>query len=209
MTGTSRALELRGQPGPAVGLVGFGGSGKDTVAEMLVERGFVHVSASDMVRQEIENRGLRSNRELQTSVANEMRRLHGAAHFVRAAYELGSAREGRPVALTGIYAEAEARYVLEELKGALVRIETAERPDDLYARVRERSDGDRDDLTLEEYRVARSRESSGLRPDEANVLRCMELATHALQNVGSLQDLRCQVEALLTRLLEGSLWAKT
>ena len=40
-----------------VGVTGFFAAGKDTVAEILQERGFRHVSLSDIIREEIRSRG--------------------------------------------------------------------------------------------------------------------------------------------------------
>lgn len=61
-----------------IGLTGFMGSGKGTVADFLVRRGFRYISLSDLVRHETNNRGLEHSRENLQNIGNELRNIHGA-----------------------------------------------------------------------------------------------------------------------------------
>lgn len=184
-----------------IGLVGYAGSGKDTVATMLEEQGFAHCSASDLVREEIKARGLEPSRPLQTQVANEVRKARGAAHFVAAACECAAnTNPRRGVVISGIYAEAEARFVLERPGGALVAVTSGSGAGPDERRIRNRGDGSRDALNMAELKAAHVRESSGQTSGEANVMKCMSLANHQLLNDGSLDDLRAAVDELVAKV---------
>ena len=62
-----------------IGLTGRNASGKGTVAEYLTERGFTYYSLSDVIREEIEARGLVPGRETMIQVGNELRGRTGPA----------------------------------------------------------------------------------------------------------------------------------
>jgi dephospho-CoA kinase len=182
-----------------VGLVGHGGSGKDTVARMLEARGFTHVSASELVREEIYRRGGTPTRALQTAVANEMRAERGGAYFVRLAVGREPSRTS-PLVISGVYAVAEATAILDYPGGALLAVTADPTGEVSYQRVQSRSEGSRDHLTLEEFREAQKRENSGAEAGQANVASCLALATHTILNTGSLEALQQQVEALVRQL---------
>lgn len=65
------------------GLSGTNGSGKDTVAQMLVERyGFLFVSATDMFVAELTKRGLPTDRKHKADLSAEWRREFGMGVIV-------------------------------------------------------------------------------------------------------------------------------
>ena len=71
-----------------IGLGGTNGAGKDTVAEMLVERrGWLFVSLSDLLRIEARNRGLEPNRQSLSTISTEWRRSGGLGVLVEKALE--------------------------------------------------------------------------------------------------------------------------
>lgn len=71
-----------------IGLGGSNGSGKDTVGEMLAERyGYLFVSVSDLLRDELKRRGLPIEREHLRSLSAEWRRESGLGVLVVKAVE--------------------------------------------------------------------------------------------------------------------------
>lgn len=61
-----------------IGLSGTNGSGKDTIAHMLVERhNFLFISGSDMLREEARMRGQEPTREILRTISAEWRRESG------------------------------------------------------------------------------------------------------------------------------------
>lgn len=155
-----------------VGLVGNAASGKDTVAAIFEAHGMKHVSASDAVREELRRRGLEPSRELQTSVANELRVVRGADYFVRLALERAADPSDVGTVVSGIYAPGEVAY-LRRLGGIVVGLTVCvgETTDVRlrYDRLASRADGSRDALTFEEFTAAHARENGGSTDHEPNV----------------------------------------
>jgi dephospho-CoA kinase len=65
-----------------VGLTGYPLSGKDTVAEYFVEKGFVLLSGGNMIREAMRNEGLPADRENIQAYVRKMRVQHGDAYLV-------------------------------------------------------------------------------------------------------------------------------
>jgi cytidylate kinase len=65
------------------GLGGTNGSGKDTIAQLLVDRhNFLFVSTSDLLREEARKRGLSTDRENLRTISAEWRREYGLGVLV-------------------------------------------------------------------------------------------------------------------------------
>lgn len=79
-----------------IGLAGTNGSGKDTVGEMLAERhGYLFVSVSDLLRDELKRRGQAIERENLRSLSAEWRRESGLGVLVKKAVELYEQQKDR------------------------------------------------------------------------------------------------------------------
>lgn len=75
-----------------IGIAGSNGSGKDTIAHMLVEKhGFYFASATDMLGDELTKRGLPHERENKRMVSAEWRREHGLGVIVDKGVEAAKA----------------------------------------------------------------------------------------------------------------------
>ena len=61
-----------------IGVTGKYASGKDSVAEYLVKKGFIHYSLSDEIREEAKKRGLKETRENLIQLGNELREKFGS-----------------------------------------------------------------------------------------------------------------------------------
>lgn len=64
-----------------IGLTGWFASGKDSVADYLVQKGFKSYSLSDVIREELTRRGLDHGRDNLQAVANQLREEHGAGYL--------------------------------------------------------------------------------------------------------------------------------
>lgn len=61
-----------------IGLTGTNGSGKDTVAKFLVSRGFILISLSDILREELRKMDVPETRENLVNLGNIMRQAQGS-----------------------------------------------------------------------------------------------------------------------------------
>ncbi|MBT3691003.1 AAA family ATPase [Candidatus Woesearchaeota archaeon] len=60
-----------------IGITGYYGSGKDSVANYLVERSFIHYSLSDEIREELKKRKIKITRKNLIKLGNELRKKEG------------------------------------------------------------------------------------------------------------------------------------
>jgi dCMP deaminase len=70
-----------------IGVTGFFCSGKDTLAEILADKGFAHISLSDMIRDELRNRKQKVSITSLTKVGNKLRREKGQGILAERALE--------------------------------------------------------------------------------------------------------------------------
>jgi dephospho-CoA kinase len=186
-----------------VGVVGGAASGKDTVADIFVRHGYSHVSSSDLVREEIARRGLTTSRELQTEVANELRRAYGANFWLEQTIRrLGSnATKG---VVSGLYSPGEGKSLKEDYAGILVSVVVGAGDDSYnrFERLRARSSGARDELSYDEFIAAHKRESGGTEIHETNLATLHEMADFVIYNSSSLADLESQTTLVIKRIEE-------
>lgn len=185
-----------------IGLVGGAASGKDSLADAFVCHGFTHISSSDCVRAEIEKRGLKISREQQTLIADELRLKKGPAYWVEQSLLNTDSRDN--VIVSGLYAVGEGEFIRESLGGMIVGVvaslDTEQDAIIRFNRLKLRADGDRDDLCLEGFKEAASRESSGVDDTQANIRALIEMADLVVVNDGTLKDLSLHAEHILTKL---------
>jgi dephospho-CoA kinase len=184
-----------------VGILGEGGTGKDTVARIFAARGYTHVSSSDLVRHEIAARGLTTSRKLQTEVANELRVSRGLGYWVELSLAQATIRTSK-VAISGIYSPGEGAYLTTVHKGKLVSVQKGveQTADVQFRRTQARAAGDRDAMTYEEFLEARQRENSGELPHETNLAVLHHMAHFTIYNSADFDSLARQTEAVIDEL---------
>ena len=166
----------------------------------------MHQSASDIVREEIRSRGLEPTRELQTSVANEVRKEKGEAYFVFSAIKRATESEqydGR-VVISGLYAPAEGEY-FKLFDSTLISVSGLD-SDSLsarYERVVARNSGSRDKLSYEEFVAAYQRENGGIDSNEANVGKLALMCDVRIVHGGTREELLPLVGAVVKEYANG------
>ncbi len=107
------------------GISGTNGSGKDTVGHMLAERhGYMFVSVTDLLRDELTQRGLPPAREHMRNLSAEWRRESGLGVLIDKAVALFEAQPGKyeGLAIASLRNSGEADRV-HELKGTVVWVD--------------------------------------------------------------------------------------
>jgi dephospho-CoA kinase len=183
-----------------VGIVGGAASGKDYVANIFARNGYTHISSSDLVREEIAQRGLTPSRPLQTEIANEMRRVHDPGYWVDISVQRTD--PDADVAISGLYAPCEGVHLIQKYGGALIGVVSGDTEDlELrYHRLAARADGSRDVMTFEEFRAAHNRENGGRAETETNISALLAMSAFTIVNDGGLTHLEQQTEEVIRQL---------
>jgi dephospho-CoA kinase len=198
---------MQTSPSPKIiGIAGTNGSGKDTVGHLLAEKhGFLFVSGSDMLREEVKRRGLSIGRENTSMVSAEWRRESGLGVIIDKAveiYQQQAAQHPGGLVIASLRNPGEADRV-HELGGQVVWVDAD--PEIRHQRVSsiDRGRAANDNKTFEEFMADEHAEmySSG---DEAtlNMSGVKEKADIFIENNGNdLEVFRADVEKALKAYL--------
>jgi len=172
-----------------IGLTGPNASGKGEVARILAERGLTLHSLSDVVREEASRRGLDHSRENLILTGTALRLQYGEGALAERILPMLSARS----VIDSIRNPAEI-IVLRSLPGFhLLGVDAPEALRFERSRLRGRvGDGD----SLEEFQRKERLEKSDSGPGQQLGV-CFSMADVAVNNDGTLENLRQRVEAAL------------
>ena len=179
-------------------VVGTFGSGKDTVGTYLAEKhGLMHVSSSDIVREESMERYNSLERADLLRTANELREMHGPdvlGHMSYDRYEQQKDKYPAGVVMTGLRNVAGAR-VAKEHGGFIIFVDA---PIEIrYERVQARKRDSESQFTLDDFRKGEERELLAGGPNHPNLLEVKDVADYHLMNGGTLEEFEAQIEDLL------------
>jgi len=179
-----------------IGLTGKNGSGKGEVARCLQERGFEYHSLSDAIRDEIRARGEEPSRDLLVQTGNDLREHLGAG--VLAHRILRKVDRDVNVVIDSIRNPAEVETLKSTEHFRLV--EVVADPETRFERIRARN-REGDPIDHDRFMELDAREASG-NASSQNLVAVGELADCALENTGSLEELKGALAELLLQLLK-------
>jgi dCMP deaminase len=175
-----------------LGLTGPNAAGKGTVASHLTRKGFTYHSLSDILREELEIRGMPPTRENLIAVGNELRAEHGAGVL---AERIRARLTGNDV-VDSIRNPAEVE-VLRGVPGfLLLAVDAPIRT--RFARAMERARPG-DGMSLEEFRAKEALENTS-DPTRQQLAATFALADRTLTNESDFDALYSQVEEILRSL---------
>jgi dCMP deaminase len=178
-----------------LGISGLYGAGKGEAVRYLQDRSFYAHSLSDVIRDELETRGLEPIRERMIEVGNEIRSSEGEGGL--ASRLSANLQVDRNYVIDSIRHPAEVKVLRERTNHfRLIWIDSDEaiRLDRIVRRSRAG-----DPTSLDELRELESRELGSDDPAAQQLLAVRELADDTIVNNGSLEDLQKAVQALLER----------
>ncbi len=178
-----------------IGLAGMYASGKDSVAEHLVENGSTHFSLSDMLREELRRRGIDITRENLIDVGNELRSKHG--HGVLGKRALEKIKEGTgDFVVSSIRHPAEAKELMQHGHFFLVDVRAPIKTRFKWIKKRDREN---DPKTLSELKAKEKLESQKEGPGQ-QLTNTMKLAKFVLSNDSTLKKLQDKTDRLVVDL---------
>jgi dephospho-CoA kinase len=172
-----------------VGLTGTNGAGKGEAAAFFQARGYAYASLSDILREELRDRGLDVTRDNLIRTGNELRAAFGSDILARRTM----ARITGPTVIDSIRNAREVEYFRANGDFVLLAIDA---PIEVrFERVAARG-RDESAATLEEFRKKEEEERVG--GEAAQQLEaCMSAADRHIWNDGTLEDFHRKLEELL------------
>jgi len=179
-----------------LGVTGYFCSGKDTLAAYLEQKNFVHISLSDLIREELRARGEEITLERLTATGNALRRRYGAgALSVRA---LRRMNDFSRYLVTSIRHPAEVEVLRLRPDFSLLFVDADRRL--RYERCAGRSRPGDNLQTFEEFVAAEERQLAADDPNGQQLAACREEADVVLLNNGTVEAFREQIHETLQRL---------
>jgi dCMP deaminase len=177
-----------------IGVTGMFSSGKDTLAEYLQKKGFVHHSLSDEIRGEAHRRKINVTRDTLIKLGNELREKNGAS--VLAEWVKLRLQAGQNYVITSIRNPEEVRFLEKESDFVLVAVVAPIKKRVEWIKARNRED---DPKTLQELERKEKMEKSS-NPAKQQLHTVGKMATIVIKNDGSVDDLFSKTDQLIMDL---------
>jgi len=181
-----------------VGLTGPLAGGKGVVAGYLEEKGFIHFSLSDRIREEIKKRKGKVTRKTLQDTADEMRRTGGPAVLLKRTLKLVEGHSGSYFVVETLRGQAEVDFLKKIPLSFLLGI-TAPAVVRFKRMMRRNRGGDL--LNWPQFIAAdRNDFKSGRGLMGRDINYCLSQADIVLENTSSLKDLYDQIDRWLVKI---------
>lgn len=173
-----------------IGVSGTLGSGKDTVAQYLIKKGFQHISLSDMIRAEANKRGMKIDRDSLRNLGNILAKEDGEDALAKKAIAekkkenlvISSVRKPKEIDYLHTINDFQLLFV-----DAFIKIR--------YERIHKRARTGEKQMPFKDFKEKEEIEMSG---KSSQVLSyCKDHADAIIDNSGSLENLYKQVNEVL------------
>jgi dCMP deaminase len=172
-----------------IGVTGLYAAGKDTVAEILEEMNFEHISLSDMIRDELKKSKKEVTRANLIQKGNELRTNFGASILAKKA--LLKIKDGENYVITSIRNPREVKLLQERSDFLLVNVVA---PDNMrLKRIISRGKTEKDPQTLSELHNKENQERSS-NPNAQQLHLVGKMAKITIRNDVPLEKLKSKVE---------------
>jgi dephospho-CoA kinase len=174
-----------------IGVCGQPGSGKDTVADFFVSKGYTHISLGDTLREEMRKQGMPVDRAQMSVFAANAKKTRGMAYLA----ELAVARVTGNAIISGIRGTAEVELFRRRFGPDFILLVVDAPLEMRYARARKRNRPG-DNITFEEFRRIEDHERSAVSGAQ-EVDKVIALADFTVDNSTSMEALMAKLELLL------------
>ncbi len=179
-----------------IGLTGKNAAGKGEVAAFLRDKSFYYYSLSDVIREELESKGIPVTRDTLIIAGNDMRQRFGSDILAR--LTLKKVDPNRNYVIDSIRNPVEVQALKAAGNFVLFAIDAP--PELRFERIRSRA-RENDPQTLEEFRLVEETESRNQAEHKQSIEDCQALADFTIMNEGSLEDLHQQITQIVSRVL--------
>ncbi len=168
-----------------VGVVGLNGSGKNVLADYLVDNySFAHVDLGQEIRDELEKLGRdKVNRMEMISLGNEMRSANGADYWCKKALD---SLNSPNIVITSLRNPAEIDAI-KKRNGVIVGV-VADQETRFYRILERMKSGRHGSMDFEDFRSMEEQEMYNDDPAKQQVAKCIDMADFSIDNNGSIND---------------------
>ncbi len=178
-----------------IGITGYLGAGKDTVAEILMKKGFKHISLSDILREELRSRKKPVTRKNLQEIGNEFRERFGpGALAVRA---LLTIPENEDYIISSIGTVGEIEVLKKKKDFILIFVDAPQKT--RWERIKKRK-REQDPQTYKEFKKMEEKESKGGGKQYREFEKTRKLADIILINDKTKKILEEKVERMLKNI---------
>lgn len=178
------------------GIVGSLGAGKGTVVEYLKQQGFEHYSVSGELKKMLDSEGTKADRKNLSALADELAQEYDGG-ILEVIYKQIAEDVEKNVILESIHRETEAEY-LRSVGAIIIAVDADKKI--RYERAVQRQEGEKDNVTYEQFLTDIEREEEGKGSGTPNIREVIKNADFLIQNDGTLKELHQQVDAVLKSL---------
>ena len=183
-----------------LGVVGLNGSGKDTVADYLVEKyDFVHYGCGQAVRDELKKLGKNQlDRNEMIDLAKKMRKENGNEYWPKFIFE--KFQDSKNLIISSIRNPSEIDFI-ESKKGRLIRVDAEQEL--RFKRISNRANTDafqHGETSFDDFKEKENKELESEDPSKQQLLKCLERASIVIDNNGSLEEVYKKVDENMQKL---------
>ena len=179
-----------------LGVTGLYAAGKDTVGNILKEKGFHAISLSDFIREEAKKRRIKDTRENLIDLANAMRKKQGSGILARMA--LQRIEWDKNYVVTSIRNPVEVEVLRTKPNFAFISVTASEKT--RWKRMQERLKTEKrnDDLkTFEDFKRNEQQEAESTDPTKQQLTSVNQMADITINNDETLEELKKKIDKVL------------
>jgi len=183
-------------PRIVIGLSGTPSSGKDTVANYLVRKGFAHYSLSAILREIMEEKGVRIKQPELTDFGNALEKNYGVGHLAKIAIK--KIDPGSKVVISSIRQPGEIEVLRGLTRFFMIFVDAP--IEERFARLKGRRRSD-DHKTIDAFKEMERVQMNGL-SGGINLRKCQEMSDYQIFNDGDLDDLNQKTGMILKEIMK-------
>ncbi len=180
-----------------IGITWTLGAGKGTVVEYLVEKyGFQHFSVRAYLIEKMLQKGMPNNRDSMVIMGNELREKYGPG-FIASDLYTKAEETGKNTVIESVRTVGEIKTFKEKWPFYLFAVEAD--PGIRYERIWARG-SETDHVPYTTFIENEEREMNSDDPNKQNLQACIDLADYVIENNGTIDELRQQVDKIMKQI---------
>lgn len=180
-----------------IGITGLSASGKDTVAEILEQKGFANFSLSDIIREYCRSIGQETTRENLIAAGKYLRETYGNDHLPSQVIKKIREQNIKNTSIVSLRHPDEIKLLKKEPNFKLVIVDSP--IETRFARTQIRQGRPEDKDNFEEFKAHEDQERTGTASGGQQIDAVMAMADETIGNIGTIEELKEKVEEVVSK----------